>query len=121
MNALIKKQYAQVKELVARIKLELAYYHAIDKTETEQRDRSITSQVKMMELFALLTGNADIIGDIIIGSDKIFGKTEEVFAEYEKSLLEDNLIEYGDTLSESQKLHYYHQQQQEQEYYRNEF
>jgi hypothetical protein len=121
MNALIQKQYAQVKKLVKRIELERKYYISLN-AETEHKNSSLLDRVKLMDLFALLTGNADLAGSAIIGSHNVYEKIEQIFEEYEKSLLEADLIEFGDTLTDEQKLHYYNQQQQLQEaYYRNEF
>ena len=119
MNALIKKQYAQVKQLATRIKSEIAYYKTLSDKEENHKKQSLKTQVNLMELFALLTGNADLIGDIIIGSSCIFGEIQETFKAYEEMLLDENLIEFGDTLSDDEKQSYYHQQKIEQEYHTN--
>jgi hypothetical protein len=119
MNALIKKQYAQVKQLATRIESEIAYYKTLSDKEENHKKQSLKTQVNLMELFALLTGNADLVGDVIIGSFHIFGEIQETFKAYEQILLDENLIEFGDTLSDDEKQSYYHQQKIEQEYHTN--
>ena len=119
MNALIKKQYAQVKQLSTRIESEIAYYKTLSDKEENHKKQSLKTQVNLMELFALLTGNADLVGDVIIGSFHIFGEIQETFKAYENMLLNENLIEFGDTLSDDEKQSYYHQQRIEQEYHTN--
>jgi len=119
MNALIKKQYAQVKQLAARIESEISYYKTLSDNEENHKKQSLKTQVNLMELFALLTGNADLVGDVIIGSFHIFGEIQETFKAYEQMLLNENLIEFGDTLSDDEKQSYYHQQKIEQEYHTN--
>jgi hypothetical protein len=119
MNALIKKQYEQVKKLATRIESEIAYYKTLSDKEENHKKQSLKTQVNLMELFALLTGNADLVGDVIIGSFHIFGEIQETFKAYENMLLNENLIEFGDTLSDDEKQSYYHQQRIEQEYHTN--
>jgi|688.fasta_scaffold229456_3 hypothetical protein len=119
MNALIKKQYAQVKQLATRIESEIVYYKTLSDNEENHKKQSLKTQVNLMELFALLTGNADLVCDVIIGSFHIFGEIQETFKAYEEILLNENLIEFGDTLSDDEKQSYYHQQKIEQEYHTN--
>jgi hypothetical protein len=119
MNALIKKQYAQVKQLATRIESEISYYKTLSDNEENHKKQSLKTQVNLMELFALLTGNADLVCDVIIGSFHIFGEIKETFKAYEEILLNENLIEFGDTLSDDEKQSYYHQQTIEQEYHTN--
>lgn len=119
MNTLFKKQYEQVKKLAARIESEISYYKTLSDKEENHKKQSLKTQVNLMELFALLTGNADLVGDVIIGSFHIFGEIQETFKAYEQILLDENLIEFGDTLSDDEKQSYYHQQRIEQEYHTN--
>jgi len=119
MNALFKKQYAQVKQLATRIESEISYYKTLSDKEENHKKQSLKTQVNLMELFALLTGNADLVCDVIIGSFHIFGEIQETFKAYEEILLNENLIEFGDTLTDDEKQSYYHQQRIEQEYHTN--
>jgi len=119
MNALFKKQYAQVKQLAIRIESEISYYKTLSDKEENHKKQSLKTQVNLMELFALLTGNADLVCDVIIGSFHIFGEIQETFKAYEEILLNENLIEFGDTLTDDEKQSYYHQQKIEQEYHTN--
>jgi hypothetical protein len=125
MNKLLKKQYEQVKELKQKIADKKAYIALIHRRNWDELlSAALKDLGRMLELFMLLTGNAEIIaGDMVTYSRNLEIELDKLFSIYEQHLLYDNCIEYGDTLSDEQKLHYYHQQEKEREhhYYNNEF
>lgn len=129
MKKLFKQQYETAKILVEKINTQMGFYNELRYEDSERlKEMAISSFEKAAQLLGILatiTGNKCSIyldGSIIIEHGQINTiNYQQVFKDYEKVLLDRGLIEYGDTLTEEQKMAYYHQQEMEQyykEYYR---
>lgn len=125
MNTILKNQYETAKEILSNLeKAESFYFTAIElKFSAEQIQDKFIDMNRLYTYFMIVMGNAKIfvfLESWAKNSDntkKPFTECKEYFARYEQELLESGAIEYGDTLSDEQKLAYYHQQELEQQYY----
>lgn len=125
MSTILKNQYSTAKEILAKVEVAQSFYDAsielkMSQEKTFERFKDLD---KLYNLFMVVMGNAKIMfysDSYAKNTDhakKQFTACNEYFAQYEKELLESGAIEYGDTLTEEQKLAYYHQQELEQQYY----
>ena len=124
MSNIFKIQYQSAKAIIAQIqhnqKMRDFYYEQ----ESDRVNDYVSNLTRLTETLCLIVGKDCTIfmdGKFAVPAEIWSGMAQELFEQYEQELLSNNLIEYGDTLSDEQKLEYYYQQEQQQLAYRNEF
>jgi hypothetical protein len=127
MKNLFKVQYAQAKSMIEKINrkknmrnifeadIEAGCNVDVSKSLLKY---SVSEYIEASKMFLVLIGKAEIIGTMVMnGIDYKHSEMNDLFTEYQNFLLENNLIELSDTMSDEQKMAYYHAQQMEQEYH----
>jgi hypothetical protein len=127
MKNLFNTQYAQAKQMIEKINLEKNMRNIfeadiksgfnVDVSESLLK-HSISTYIESSKMFLVLIGKAEIIGTMVINSIEFrHSELNDLFTEYQNFLLENNLIEKEDTMTENEKMSYYHAQQMEKEYH----
>jgi hypothetical protein len=127
MKNLFKVQYAQAKSMIEKINREKNMRNIFEAdiesgcnvdVSKSLLKYSVSDYIEASKMFLVLIGKAEIIGTMVMnGIDYKHSEMNDLFIEYQNFLLENNLIELGDTMSDEQKMAYYHAQQMEQEYH----
>ncbi len=121
MKTLFKTQYETAKALVEKINTNMDFYRRLSKYDDEQSKEKVQERYnvasKLVEILAAIIGKeCTVYLDCIYVSSFTINPFDfqKSFDEYESELLNAGLIEYGDTLTDEQKLAYYHQQELQQ-------
>jgi hypothetical protein len=121
MKTLFKTQYKTAKGLVEKINENMEWLKKLSKyddaTSKENAQERYNKASKLVDFLAVIIGKeCTIYLDCIYVSSFTINAFDfqKSFDEYEHALLEAGLIEYGDTLTDEQKLAYYHQQELQQ-------
>ena len=128
MKNLFRTQYAQAKSMIERInqskRMADIFRNDMNNPNFNQETAEslyksyLNDYLSATRMFLVLVGKAEFIGELVINSTNFSQiQLNDLFTEYQNFLLENNLIEFGDIMSDEQKMAYYHAKQMEQEYH----
>lgn len=119
MSNLFKIQYQNAKEILDQMNTNTMFYNqCTENNEVAEyiklKDEYMQRNIKLLTSLCLIAGiKCNIFSNGSIHTDSLIfcEYANDIFQKYEQELLANNLIEFGDTLTDEQKLAYYYEQE----------